>query len=432
MEIPPRLCDGQGTCEAAKPPQACRDGGTCLGDACGTACTTDANCQTATHFCDNMICRQKRTQAQACTAPGQCASGFCVDGVCCASECTDLCRACNVTNSVGTCTPVPAGSDPRGVCAAMPTSSCQTDGECNGAGACRLYGPSTACGAGSCASSIATPAPACNGMGTCVPGAPRDCGGYVCSGVGCGTTCTTGAQCNAGYVCSGSTCQPLPGPVLRWRLDESSGGTALDASGNNFHGSYIGSIGTPTPSSMVPPVTSNNPLSRAFSKSAQHAVRLAPMPAVIRSDGNFTVSVWYRATSVDLGRGVGASDLVSGGDSFIVRLLGAGVEVTARTTSGGAGIHTVCAANVTGHLDGAWHHFAAVFASGEIRSYLDGTLRCSRGIAGILYDRGTDLFAGRHGNLHDEFDFDGNLDDVRIYSRVLAADEIIRLAQGRQ
>jgi hypothetical protein len=43
---------------------------------------------------------------------------------------------------------------------------------------------------------------------------------------------------------------------------------------------------------------------------------------------------------------------------------------------------------------------------------------------------GTDLWVGRHGNGSANFDFQGNVDEVRIYARVLTVAEIQGLAQG--
>ena len=43
----------------------------------------------------------------ACTAPGECATGFCEDGVCCDRECDGPAEQCNVTGD-GTCTSISA------------------------------------------------------------------------------------------------------------------------------------------------------------------------------------------------------------------------------------------------------------------------------------------------------------------------------------
>jgi hypothetical protein len=53
--------------------------------------------------------------------------------------------------------------------------------------------------------------------------------------------------------------------------------------------------------------------------------------------------------------------------------------------------------------------------------------------APFLYDRGKDLFVGRHGNDTTNaalYNFQGNIDEVRVYARALTANEIAALAAG--
>jgi hypothetical protein len=46
----------------------------------------------------------------------------------------------------------------------------------------------------------------CNGAGACRSAGTYSCGGYVCSGTGCRTSCATSADCISTYYCSGTTC----------------------------------------------------------------------------------------------------------------------------------------------------------------------------------------------------------------------------------
>src|SRR5207253_1078867 len=109
----------------------------------------------------------KKPNGASCSAPGDCASGFCEQGACCISACTGSCRSCALAGTAGTCTLVAAGDDPLGQCADSGASSCGTDGTCDGGGACRLYASGTTCGAASCTGSTFTPARTCSGTGTC-------------------------------------------------------------------------------------------------------------------------------------------------------------------------------------------------------------------------------------------------------------------------
>jgi hypothetical protein len=65
-----------------------------------------------------------------CDGASKCESGYCVDGRCCDAACAGLCQSCNVTDSEGICSPVPADTDPDDECGGL---------GCDGAGAC-AYG----------------------------------------------------------------------------------------------------------------------------------------------------------------------------------------------------------------------------------------------------------------------------------------------------
>jgi hypothetical protein len=63
---------------------------------------------------------------------------------------------------------------------------------------------------------------------------------------------------------------------------------------------------------------------------------------------------------------------------------------------------------------------------------VDGVLKLSCPLAlPIVYDLGKDLWVGRHGNGNQNWDFEGNIDEVRVYTRVLTATEIAALAAGQ-
>jgi MYXO-CTERM domain-containing protein len=91
-----------------------------------------------------------------------CASGFCVDGVCCdVAACTGTCKSCNVPGSEGTCAPVKAGTVVAGSCDGK---ACAADGSCLGKNgeACTA---ASACASGFCVDGVCCD-DACTG--TCV------------------------------------------------------------------------------------------------------------------------------------------------------------------------------------------------------------------------------------------------------------------------
>ena len=177
------------------------DGNDCTADVCsgtvpsnppraaGTACAGGGSCNGAG------LCSAKKPNGSICAAPGQCTSGACVDGVCCATACGASCRACSAAKSGaanGTCAFVPKGEDPDAECAGADT--------CDGAGTCAFV-----CGSTPAAPGGACPA-ACTGgclAGTCI---------IACNSVSCANqalTCPPGfactVQCGASSACDGAT-----------------------------------------------------------------------------------------------------------------------------------------------------------------------------------------------------------------------------------
>ena len=129
------VAGSEGTCVLAK-------AGTEVGGSCsnGQSCDGSGTCKTK--------------NGQTCTDASACASGNCVDGVCCDSACTGTCSSCSLAGRAGKCSPYPAGTDPQGECG-KGTGVCKST--CDGVGACAY--PQTAVTCGTCYT--------CDGMGTC-------------------------------------------------------------------------------------------------------------------------------------------------------------------------------------------------------------------------------------------------------------------------
>jgi hypothetical protein len=165
----------------------CVDGVCCGAGACGvcSSCSVSGSvgtCHTVPNGTTNGTCNGSSAcfggscnliNGQTCTGGGQCGSGNCVDGVCCGSSSCDLCSACDVSGSAGTCHTVPNGT---------------TNGTCNG---------SSACFGGNC---LLVNGQACAGAGLCGSGNCVD--GYCCVASSCGV-CQT---CNG----VAGTCQNSP------------------------------------------------------------------------------------------------------------------------------------------------------------------------------------------------------------------------------
>jgi hypothetical protein len=431
IEFSNRTCDGNGACAAATM-KTCAGG--CMAGVCPAPCGPNNPCQTGL-FCDaTSVCRPKKTMGLPCMTGDECSLGFCVDGVCCGSACTGTCQACNLPGAVGNCTPVPSGQDPNTECL-KENSLCGRIGGCDGAGACALATLGTPCGTNggmACTGTTETQR-ACDGRGMCQSMNPRSCAPYRCQGTACGVVCFSNADCAPGNTCQGGACQGggdvTGGELLHWAFDEASNTATLaeDTSGNFHQGEYLGNAGNrPAVSNNVPPIGVTNPHSRTFDNAQREAVRLAAFPQDLRPANELTLSAWFRATTVD----TNGADIISGGDSYLLRIRTGSIEFGKRTTNAaGTSVFASCRVNHTGHLNNQWHHIAGVTTTAGMVLYLDGVEICSNTNGGdIVYDRGNDLFVGRHGFNETTWDFEGSIDDVRIFGRELTADEIRGIA----
>ncbi len=147
---------------------------------------------------------QSAANGLPCEVGRQCASGFCVDGVCCNTSCDGQCVTCALPGSEGDCSLAAAGTDPHRDCG--PGAPC--DDVCAADGTCADRVGET-CVASACVDDgIHAILPA-----TCkAPGAPCDtltvdCTPYRCgdgagsAGPGCLAKCASLDDCAAGYAC---------------------------------------------------------------------------------------------------------------------------------------------------------------------------------------------------------------------------------------
>jgi hypothetical protein len=157
----------------------------------------------------------------SCSTASQCASGFCVNGVCCDTACNQGCGACNLPNKIGTCSPITSGT-----ACADDGNPCTVD-RCDGTSvACqhRAGNAGTVCraAAGECDVSEA-----CNGTSTACPSDAKKASGTACtddgnvcskdqcdgSNVACqhpagnaGTICRAAAgECDLADACTGAS-----------------------------------------------------------------------------------------------------------------------------------------------------------------------------------------------------------------------------------
>lgn len=78
-----------------------------------------------------------------------------------------------------------------------------------------------------------------------------------------------------------------------------------------------------------------------------------------------------------------------------------------------------------------WHNYIYVYDGITMKSYLDGVLEAQTNATGVITNNSTDLLIGKYiyhgGNTH-HFYYNGAIDDIRIYDRVLNSKEINALS----
>lgn len=165
------------------------------------------------------------TNGNACGVNIDCASGHCVEGICCDTACTGLCSACSAakkgSGANGTCGAIGSGLDPD--------NECNGAVSCSGTGTCAYFANGTVCSAGGecasgqcvdgvcCDSTCTGQCMACTGAkkgsgvdGTCGPIAvgtnPDNECAVQCNGAGACVLASDGTACAAGWQCLSGQC----------------------------------------------------------------------------------------------------------------------------------------------------------------------------------------------------------------------------------
>lgn len=145
--------------------------------------------------------------AKSCKFPADCASGFCVEGVCCDAPCDAPCSSCAMPWSPGKCAPQPAGFDLKHRCGAA--NSCSST--CGAAGTCVPARAGDQCAPSQCLDrSHGVGAAICAAQGASCDTSARisfDCGAYACEAAfgACHDRCASSDECAGGYACDVTT-----------------------------------------------------------------------------------------------------------------------------------------------------------------------------------------------------------------------------------
>ncbi|MDB5937630.1 MAG: uncharacterized protein JWQ01_4974 [Massilia sp.] len=159
----------------------------------------------------------KKPDGEKCSGADVCASGFCIDGICCDTGCNGQCQACD-TQNVGKCSPVTG--PPHGSRSACTGTGTLCGGACDGTNpsACAYPSNSTICGA-ACDGT-------CSGTGTCSTTGGSCPNGFACGTSGCRTMCANNNECQTNFTCNAPNCVRIPETDCLDGLDNNGDGLA--------------------------------------------------------------------------------------------------------------------------------------------------------------------------------------------------------------
>lgn len=207
-----------------------------------------------------------------------------------------------------------------------------------------------------------------------------------------------------------------------WKLDEGSGSSTSDSSGNGGTGTIYG--GPTWPTSGLPPMNFSNPSALTLNGSTDYVQgSAAALPSGQRS---MTVLAWIKTTAT------GRQTIFSYGGTSTGAAVTFDIDELGGTTGNlWADFWADYADSGVAVSDGKWHHVGFTLGGGTtaITFYVDGIAHPATLPTVPDVSSGTTFQIGKYipGS---GFYFNGSVDDVQIYSSVLSAADIALLAAG--
>jgi len=209
------------------------------------------------------------------------------------------------------------------------------------------------------------------------------------------------------------------GIVGRYELDETSGTLAADSSGKGNDGAYVGS---PTLGAA------SNGSGDQGTAMELDGTNYVEVPGLFNQPTSMAVMAWARIDDTD----IGGVELVSIGDYLGIRL-----DESNSSTSKAYYRATSDWENAElsrGYKGAGWHHFAAVYNEFDnvLEFYVDGLLAKSEIVAEPIgwTGLGPNMQIGRHGDGDSTYDFEGRIDDVRVFNRAIWPEELNQIYKG--
>lgn len=224
-------------------------------------------------------------------------------------------------------------------------------------------------------------------------------------------------------------CTNTIAPLLSWSLDEASwtgaAGEVLDASGNSLHGTVINGANTANTEPALPQVNAQGTCSYGtFNASSTQYVQRADNN-LLDLQGSFSIGLWVKPRRLPSS---GLMTLVSKDENYEFHLRPNGtINWWWQTTSPNATRQFNSTAALTA---GQWSHVLVRFAPGDQRIYINGSLAGQATFSGTPRANTDPLQLGSDQNFAGRY-FDGDMDELRIFSKALSPAQISALYQER-
>jgi hypothetical protein len=203
------------------------------------------------------------------------------------------------------------------------------------------------------------------------------------------------------------------GPVVYLKMDEGTGVTAADSSGNGNAGTLMnGAAWTAGTNGQAVALDGVDDYVRI-----PHAAALNAFP--------LTVAVWFKTTTTTGFRGL-ANKYVSGSYNGYQIYFSNGNLCAwyMRDPANNVYDATSCTLSTAGYNDGSWHHAALVVDSAGGRLYVDGAQKATRAWTGTPGAPSTaqEIRLGNYGAY-----LPGAVDELLVYNRALTAAEVLQI-----
>ena len=208
------------------------------------------------------------------------------------------------------------------------------------------------------------------------------------------------------------------GLLAWWKLDETTGTTASDASGNGINGTLVNG-----------PVWTTGKIGGALSFDGTDDYLSVPASATLDMGGkSFSVSAWFKTSVQQTDHIILEHSIWSAGDTYQLSVSGA---TSLRFTWPSYWNQYGAVADIAGvtYADNQWHHFVGVFDNTNkiAQTYYDGVLKITKsGISSGPSSGINALYIGDRGAGSGNR-FAGGIDDVRIYNYALSAADVAAL-----